>query len=418
MEVGVTENSTKLTEEQYKEILDATQESIDSLKGTPLGNLMDMPSNHGVEEVPEEERKPGEHKMMNVMVDPNTGEHKVIGPHNSDEDTETFEEMCERLEKTDFDFEIEPISEKDLIDYISKTENNSILAEMIEKDPDVNLKADTVQKLLQVVNRRINKENFNVYKELPEESQNLINQYMIKSGIPILAVEGKRIRNELAENLIEDFVQGVSTDRAIYDFNKEFENMMMESQKMVSEITNDYILERNRKLRERIESIDPEKEPEKREKGLQILEAIDEAYNLTKLKEFSKRCKIKKIELEKPNRIFDQFLDKYRESKYNIYDIKLTRPILFRHLNEVEPDGYTDRDINALLLCFCKQCLNMKAESTLENLYMYNMIFNIIWLDIKKKAQKVDTNGELYIDGYLNNIIEVIENLRERNGWN
>ena len=401
--------SNVLNDEEVKIIGEELQEEI---KGTDLEKIAELPSNQGVEEVPEENREAGEQKMMQVMVDPNTGEHKLVGPAVDDYD-ETFEEMCERLEKTNFDFKLDPVSEKDLLDFIANSkENSNIFAQLINEDPEIGLSADAIQQLMQVVNRKINREDFNVYKALPEEIQTMIDKYALQSGIPVIANEGRRFRNELADYLITDFVQGISTEKAVYDFNKEMENMMKESEKEISQITNDYILERNKLLRERIEAIDEEKEPEKRQRGMEMLAQIDEAYNLTKLKEFAKKCKIKKFDLEKPNRIYESLLSKYRESKYNIYDINLAKPILYRHLNQNGgEEEYSANDIHAFLICFCKQCLNMKVDNALENLYMYNVIFNIIWLDIKKKAQ----NEEEYQDGFLANVKEVIENLRQRN---
>ena len=122
--------------------------------------------------------------------------------------------------------------------------------------------------------------------------------------------------------------------------------------------------------------------------------------------------------MEKPSRIFETLLSKYRESSYNIYDINLTRPILYRHLNADKIDEFSDKDVNAFLICFCKQCLNKKSEIATDNLYMYNVIFNIIWLDLQNRSsnsENLDENSQLYSDGFLNNVKEIIYNLRERN---
>ena len=412
-----TEIFTQLTEEQINEINKISQESIE---GTIVEEIQNFPSNNGVEEVPEENREKGEFKRMNVMVDPNSGEQKIIPSSNSSvglEDEETFEEMCERLEKTDYDFSLDPVTEKDVLEFLSKTdkESSSILADLVNNDKEIDISAQDVQKLLSVVNRKLEKEDFNVYRELPRSIQTKIDEYIIKSGIPINALDGRRIRNEMADVIISDFARNIVTEKSVYDFNREMENMVKLADSEMSKITCDYIINRNRMLRERIEK---EEDPKKKENGMKFLEAIDESYNLDGLKLFSTKCKIKKFDLEKPSRIFETLLSKYRESSYNIYDINLTRPILYRHLNADKTDEFNDKDVNAFLICFCKQCLNKKSEIATDNLYMYNVIFNIIWLDLQNRSsnsENLDENSQLYSDGFLNNVKEIIYNLRERN---
>ena len=91
---------------------------------------------------------------------------------------------------------------------------------------------------------------------------------------------------------------------------------------------------------------------------MEILDAIDEAKNLTKLKEFAKKTKIRSIDLEKPNRVFDRFLNKYRNSSNNIYDIHMGLTVLSRHL-----EGYSNDMVRAFFILFCKQVQNYDIDN-------------------------------------------------------
>lgn len=401
-----TEN-TKLTDEQVDDI---AKQLDDAIKGTTLEDIAKLPSNNGVEEreITEDTEK-GSLSMYNVQVDPNTGEHKIIGNADSDTiDSETFEEMCERIKNQDIKLDSSPISEEEIIQYIANSmngEESPILAEMCS---DVDIDPEVLKELLVIVNRKMNREDFNIYKALPDQIKKMIDDYMLKAKISGMSQEAKQFRNMLCESLIDEFITNISLNRITTDFNKEVESIFSKSSEEIAESVVGYTEERNKAYREAAEKID---DPEKKEKILTILDRIDEGHNLTELKEFAKKCKIKPIEFEKPNRIFDSFLLKYKDSQYNIYDISMARPILYRNLNEgLETPEFNDKDINAFFIVFCKQCLNFKSENPVDHAYMYYAIYNIILLDINKSDLTRAVSDE-----FLENVKEVIYNCRERN---
>ena len=142
-------------------------------------------------------------------------------------------------------------------------------------------------------------------------------------------------------------------------------------------------------------------DPEKKARLLAILDQIDEARSLTTLKEFAKRCKIKPIELEKPeSRVYRGFLNKYTNSTNNIYDIKVARTVLFRHLSN---EGYTMRDVDAFLISFCKQVNGYSPTIATEHAYMYYVLYYSALLDGDRSTT------------FINNVKDVIVNLKERN---
>lgn len=396
----------ELSNDQIDNIAEQMDEEI---KGTSLEDLANMPSNQGKDERSADEiQEVGEEKKVNVMIDPNTGEHKVIGYTDEDSvDDESFEDMMARIENGEVSYDESPITEKELVDFIANSEEN-VNGVLTEISKDVELKSETIKGLLEVVNRKINKEEFNIYRELPEEIQNMVNDYIIKGGIPIFSKEGKQFRNMICDQLISEFITNISLDRVKNDFGKELEDIFEKGSNELADSVIGYTAERNKAYREYAEKMD---DIDKREKTLAILDNIDEAYNLTTLKEFSKKCKIKHIELEKPEaRAYSEFLAKYVDSPYNIYDINMAVPILYRNLNQrFEPEEFTDKDVHAFFICLCKQCMNMSPNNTTEHAYMYYAIYNVVLADINKGESK-DISLE-----FLDNVREVIYNLRKRN---
>ena len=158
------------------------------------------------------------------------------------------------------------------------------------------------------------------------------------------------------------------------------------------------------------EAAEKMEDPEKKQKLLSVLDRINEAYNLSELKEFSKSCKIKKFDLEKPNKLFDAYTRKYADSTYNAYSIEMARPVLYRNLNIDDNDEYSDTDINAFFIAFCKQTRNMKSDDVLDHAYMYYVMYNIVLADLNKSDDTKHVSEK-----FLDNVKEVIKNLRNRN---
>lgn len=391
-----------LTDEQVDYIAEEMDKAIE---GTPLEDIAKFPSNNDQMDRNPDEIEEGESVKAMVTVDPNTGEHRVDS-YVEDVEEESFEDMVNRIENSEMSIEHTPITETEIIDYmINNKDSNMIMNDVFS---DVDLKPESIRKLLEIVNRKLNKEDFKVYKELPDEVKDMILKYMSKGGIPIMDHRGKEFRNMLAEELIQEFITNISMDKIKQDFNKELEDIFTKGGSEIADTVVGYTEERNKSYREYAEKME---DPEKKEKMLAILDKIDEAYNLTELKEFSKKCRIKNIELEKPQaRAFDNFLRKYETSTYNMYDINMGIPILFRNLNAVyEEETFTEDDVVAFFICFCKQCVNMSPEVVTEHAYMYYVIYNVILVEINKgKSSDVSKT-------FLANVREIILNLRERN---
>lgn len=334
----------------------------------------------------------------NITVNPETGEQMIVS-NNVEEEDRSIEEVLEES----FAKEIDDIStEKEVeFDELKNAINDS------EENSKYNLTDESILEILKIVNRYRKDKSFNVYKAFPEEVQSIVNKSILEMGVPPMSPEGKRMRNAASIMLIDEYVRSVELNRITNDFNKEIENIYNTTGKEIADSVVGYTKERNKKYREIAEKIEDE---DKKKKILEILDTIDETINLTDLKEFSKKCKIKPIELQKPSRVFNYIMQKYANSKYNIYDINMCIPVLLRNLNNgLDEPEYTRNDAIAFLLSFSRQCMNMDVNIAKDHSYMYYVLYNIILMDLNK-GDNVEMSNTM-----KENIKEIIANLRARN---
>lgn len=341
-------------------------------------------------------------KNMDVIIDSETGENKILG--TLDEDfKDSFDEMVKKINESDDNDEFlvdkTMVSEKDIIEYLASDDSNDSIINEVMNGSD--LTADEVSTILRIANRRINGEKFNVYKELPPRVKEEIDKY-ISGGVTTGAISGNNAQIKGAtyaatEAVFDSFINEIQMSKAKNDFARDMETLYKTSGKEIADASLEYIDERNKAYREAAEEIEDE---DKKGKLLAILDQIDEARALTGLKEFAKRCKIKSIELEKPDsRVYSNFRQKYSKSTNNICSIESARDSLLRQLS---PE-YTKKQIDAFLIVFCKQVSKYSCEVAKEHAYMYYVLYYCVMLNADKN------------NVYLENVKEVIANIAERN---
>lgn len=401
--------NTKLTQEDVETLADAlVNYAVQHPESTA-----ELPSNNGVEEHEPEE---GETKLMQVSINPVTGEHVPVAEVDEDviKDEETFEEMIERVKNSDIELNDSPFTAEEFDKYIVNGENSESLFKEISKDTEYD--DETIRQLLEVTNRKMKGEEFNIYKALPTKIQELINSYCRQGQVPLNTPNGNQFRNMVTDELINEFISNIGLNRIQSDFSKELEDIFDKGTKEISESIVGYTEERAKHYREAAESME---DPDKKAKLLLILDNVDEGYNLNKLKEYAKTCKIKKYDLERPDKIYRSFLQKYKNSKFNIYGIEMATPIVLRNLNKDandnpiptdSPDHYDQTDVDAFFIAFCKQTAGYDPNNNPnQHAYMYYLMYNCIFTEINKgNAKDVSTK-------FLQNIKDVINNLRERN---
>ena len=387
MEQNNVLEDTQITEDQAEAIAADLDEFV---KGTDVEMIQNLPSNNGVEtreDTPEE----GETKVINTQVNPLTGENVIL---NTDEVEVNTDTPADKLEKITIDDLTKTATEEEITEAMQE---DGILKEISK---DIEWSADEVKQILAVTNRRIKKENFNVYRALPESVQKMINDY-INQEMGITSIAGARvsqinsIRNAIAENIVDQFQNDITLNRAKHDFAHELASIYHSGTKEISESAVEYTEDRNKQYREAAEKME---DPEKKERMLAILDRIDDARSLDELKEFAKKCKIKSIELEKPRRVLGTVMSKYEKSANNIYAIDLCKYTLGRNLPE-----RTENEIMCFFIVFCKYVMNWDINVPLNHAFIYYVLYYCAMLDGDKS------------DIFKNNVREVIDNIKTRN---
>lgn len=343
-----------------------------------------------------------ESRMMDVLIDPVTGERKILGDANRDEESEEdpFDEMVKKINENDDEtpFDNRPITEQEAVDYLSNNNSESLLNTIADGS---GISIESTRQLLEVVNRKIKGEKFNTYRELPDEIKKIIDEYVLANGSALGAANVSiinSIKRNAADAILDDFINDIQLDRVKNDFARDMEQLYRESSKDIADTSLEYIDERNKAYREAANEIEDET---KRNKLLGILDQIDAARALVELKEFAKTCKIKPIETEKPeNRIYSGFINKYKNSTNNIYDINIARSVLYRHLKD---EDYSVKEVESFFILFCKQVQNYSVNKATDHAYMYYVLYYCAMLDGDKS------------DIFKNNVKEVIENAKLRN---
>ena len=417
-------NENTITPEQVEQINEVMEEN--KMLSEELKEVAEMPSNNGVEEHEPEEGK--EVKAL-VSVDPVTGEHKVQKVlTEEDEEIDMFEEQddqefYDKLDKIEsgeirVDIDDSPANINEVLSIIKG--NNALIKELTRGTKEFeNVSEDGIRKLLEVANRKMKKENFNVFKELPSEIQTIINKYCSSGGVPINTPNGNQYRNMIAEQLVDEFISNIGYNRIQHDLSTDIDNLFKNMGSEIADKAVEAEEEREAKYREEAEKIE---DPEKKEKVIAILDAIQEGYNLSELKEFAKKCKIKRYELERPDKIYADFVRKYKDSSQNVYGIDSAIAVLLRNLNKdnngnpiTTSNGevviyYDEKKVNAFFIAFAKQIMNYDPEhNILQHAYIYYVLYNAMFTDInigEKRASSIT---------YMNNVKEVINNLVERN---
>ena len=363
--------NTKLTDEQVNEIISQMDEVAQA--DPDLKIIANLPSNNGIEESNSTEN--GESKMVMVSVDSNTGENKIIGPAKDFDSS--FESLADKI-NNGIEYNDSIFTKEELIQELKSGSDYPI------KESDIS--DEEITDLLDIVNRKLNKEDFNIYKAFPNNIQEVIQNY-VKNGLGYIDIIDRSkyncAINSVSDSLIENFIYNIKLKRSNQDFAIQLEKYFQYNNTDPDHYTYQSELE---KLPE-----------EKKNRIKQILNQIDDSRSLTTLKEFAKGCKIKKIEVEMPyKRVYIQFLNKYRYSSNNIYDIVLAHKALSRALQD-------EKGTTLFLIGFCKQVSKYSAENIFHHAYMYYTIYNCINLDTT-----LDLN-------FVKNVREVIDILKQRN---
>ena len=380
------EDVAKMTEDDVNKLLKASDDFLN--KNENLKVISQLPSNNGI--LINENPIEGEDVLVNVKVNPATGEKYAMENSNKESTeeekdfiSETFEEMLENPNYS-------PDNVVDLIlpENIIKSNASDKFASFNEED---------MLKFIELIKTYQAGDEKNLFNRLPESLQKEITKsYFENSG----GVDLKYYKKMFAESIVESFIMESSIDKIQIDFQDELKKCMDDIGDEIKEYYSDEVQNRIKKLRKVSDNI-KDTDPDKSKTLLDIAGMIEESYELNILKNTlaTRFFRIKPFELEKPEKIFKEFNYKYTNSLYNIHNISMVPPILRNHFSE---DEISDDQIMKFVIIFCKYTQNMKPTNIVEHSFMYYFIMNIISLSVFNHAET-----EFY-DNLLKNIKECI----------
>ena len=378
-----------MTEEDVQKVLDFVRENAP--KQEPTNDVV----------------VPGEERLVNVSINPDTGTTMITDTKPVEESNKSFEDI---MKDSDLVFDDSNITLEELSTFIQNAkEDNSLEAQLKEQE----LTQEDLEALLLLVVRFQNKEKIeSPYQKMPANVKNMINKSLglgsLRGETVVYNSNLNSARNTFAEMLLEEFVSSIMIERTTKNVGSSIEKIFDKTNADIGDTIVGYTKERNAKYREYINN---NLEGENKEEALSIIDAIDHSYELTEFKEYCKHCKIRKIDVEKPTKEhckpMDLIMDKYKdEPKHNIYNIYNTQTVLTRHLPE-----YNDTQIRAFFIAFSQYCRSFNPKVPKEHIAMFYTLYNILLLDVNKGENK-DIS-----DTYLNNIKECIQNLINRNNF-
>ncbi len=347
-------------------------------------------------EVSEEKHAPEEGELVRAEVliagDGSKSILRELEDNELDSDTKNrIEEFGKSLEN----YEINPdeINKDNVIEVLN--DENSFIG------GTYNLSDNSVLELLEVI-KKYKATGKITYKMLPDEVKGYIDEYLKKQGVVTYSVENNTIRNTIATALMDEYISNIEMNKFQSEFNNKIESIYDEMSKEVSPLFKEYDESTKKNLQDLIDNAQDE---EKKQLAINIFDSVKDASELTRLKEAAPRTKIKKFDIEKPQRITSSIYTKYTDNQYKLYDLKLVTGILDKHL---KLNGYLDNEDETstikFILLFCKVCQNYSPKNPVEHAFMYYFTYNIVLLNIFKGDEY-----DQYIANYLPKVKEIID---------
>lgn len=390
-------------DKEYENLLNATPESAPKI----LENVDNIEEPINAMNTISEDEKKEESKPQKVLgsYNPSTGNYNVI-------DTETSIEEIQQKNLENFDAMIND----------ETPDLNADLNNFLDSCKDRIPEADAASKIAYLMANRIAGNNIDYYSNMPKFMQNTVSQIMANANT--VGVPSNRIlhKNQVAKMLIDEYVEEykkssqktVDLDTLFSGFTKDAANIADDMATQIGDLMLSFDDERKDQINNAI-TVAKANGNDVMVKNLEaIRDNIDKAFNLDEFKEFCKHCKIKTIEMKKPNRVYDSFIHKYETNDAIINDIRTCPDVIIRHLTEFTKD-------QAMMIClaYCKYCCNMNPDNMAEHTFMYYFIRNIIAIDrINPRGRayhSISTKDKVFYDTFVANLRECMNNLLERN---
>ena len=271
--------------------------------------------------------------------------------------------------------------------------------------------------------RRMNGETTGFYENLPTSMQNMVSNIIASANAENIKEAKKINKNQIARGLIDEFINSfkqdlsmnMDLDSMLMEFDEETKKVNIEMGKDAADIMMTYDEEYRANIDAKIKKATEDNKPEVVEKLKEVKQSFEDAFNLEKFIEFCKTCKIKKIEIEKPDREFSHFNSKYSKHENTINDIRACPNILKHHLTEFNED-----QCKMVCVAFCKYATDMSPDNMLEHTFMYYFIRNIIMLHRinptgNNNYDLIEDKFKTFYISFKEAICKALNNLLERN---
>lgn len=377
---------TQLTDEQVNSIAKTMEENLhpdlEALREIEKGNI------------PEELLEEEEEKTQYARVD----EHgNIVG-------------------YVDPELEYDLISAATMEDIDKKMSDPQNVMKAVQKTYDLkhsDLNIANVQALTDLVKRKEKGDKI-YYSDLPDVFKTRIAQTISSEGGGAY-MGNKEIKNQMAEALIDNIHMQLISDQmenTVVDMQNSIKNYMT---KELGEMFNTSRSQQHKIMLEQMPLLASKAEdPQKADILLKVSDAYKQAYTLEDM--FNSYCKgkpkIKSIDVEKIQKHYFTFNDKYHKSKWVIRDVAMLAPILDRNLDK----DIDMKDILTFIAIFLKytEMKNMNPENIWDHTFMYYVVFNIASLDIYKKVDGLNDNDTEFYEGFKSNLNKFFEEIRTR----
>lgn len=241
---------------------------------------------------------------------------------------------------------------------------------------------EDLSSITKLVNDHLNgkiENDYDYYTRLPEFYEKILFKHFGAGTIALPKTALAETSKNFIEELAAEYVVGDTTadlDTAIAQLKGADKELQVKLGNMQAGMHVSIVSKAMETLKEKRDELLKEGKTEEADKLLVLYDNMEESLHLSKFKEFCKRVKIKKYELERPDKVFLNFNRKYFNHRLNINDIRATPNVLNRHIKNNEEGVYK------FCIAFCKYCLNFSPDNPAEHVIMYYFVKNILVLDL------------------------------------
>ena len=392
-----------LTDDAIQEVIDAINEENKDNK--PIHDMQSA-SKMSTEELLTAIDDKEDDKKVGISVDPTTGQIQgtsVLSGYGVDSKNTLYDDFLFD------DDELKPADEAD----------TDIPLHMVKKAVDDNDSTATLnikQSHIDTIRRLIIKKNqgFEVkYNELPDPIKEMIDQTVKAQFGGLVTNQVKKARNVVANSIIDEIYTGVIQEKiseVCVDMNTSIKNLAKEELVPgISEQRKMCVSTFVYKFPQMAEEC-KESDPKKAELLLSVSEGYKQAHTLEDMYNAyikgGKRVKIRKIDIEKLNKVIANFNTKYETSNLVVRDISPAADILARHVNK----RISMTAIKGFIALFCKYTETMNPKNIGEHTFMYYFIDNILILDVPF----TDEADIQFRDDYIKTVNKFLVAIEER----